>query len=258
MISSINWPFSKRRWRLFLLFGLMTLVGCGRSLDPKVTEKTLKEELVKQGVGTLKQVSCPSDLKAGQKFDCLGIFESGIGFKIPVEQKGENDKLLWEIPSIKGMLNMNQVMNAIQSELKLGEGAIDCGTNATYRMATLGSTFECSLALSSSIADGKAGAKDEPDTKMATSKDSKLPTPKEPNKPAKEPDKIEIAIASSGDVTWQRLVAGVAAAGSPVNPKQSETQSEKPAADKAKDETKPKSDKGKTPVAAEEAVPYDS
>ncbi len=255
MIFSINWSFSRHRWRLFLLFGLVTLVGCGRSLDPKVTEKTLKEELVKQGVGSLKQVSCPGDLKAGQKFDCLGIFESGIGFKIPVEQKGENDKLLWEIPSIKGMLNMNQVMNAIQSELKLGEGAIDCGTNSTYRMATLGSTFECSLALSSSASEGKAAAKDEPDSKLATSTDGKLPTPKEPNKPAKEPDKIEIAIASSGDVTWQRLVAGVAPAGSPVKPKMPETPTETPDA-KAKESPKPKSSSGA--AAAEADVPYDS
>jgi hypothetical protein len=256
MTFSINWLFSKHRWRMFLLFGLMTLVGCGRSLDPKVTEKTLKEELVKQGVGSLKQVSCPGDLKAGQKFDCLGIFESGIGFKIPVEQKGDNDKLLWEIPSIKGMLNMNQVMNAIRSELKLSEGAIDCGTNSTYRMATLGSTFECVLTVSSSVSEGKAGAKDEPDAQIAKSTDSKLPTPKEPSKPAKEPDKVEITIASSGDVTWQRLVAGAAATGSLVKPKTPEVPTETPDA-KAKESPKSKSANGTAP-AAEADVPYDS
>lgn len=239
MISSISWLFSKSHWRLLLLFGLMTpLVGCDRSLDPKITEKTLKEDLVKQGVGSLKDVSCPSDLKAGQKFECLGIFESGIGFRIPVEQKGENDKLLWEIPSIKGMLNMNQVMQAIQGELKVSEGAIDCGTNSTYRMATLGSTFDCALALSS---PGQL--------------DGKLPPPKV-SKTVKEPDKIQISIASSGDVTWQRMV--VAAADATTKSEKTSKMPELETTDKAKASPKPKPENSKAPAAVVEDVPYDS
>ena len=89
--------------------------------------------------------------------------------------------------------------------------------------------------------------------------DSQLPTPKEPSKATKEPDKIEIAIASSGDVTWQRLIADLAASGPTAkpnsSPKISDAQSEMPTADKAK-ESKPKSNNSKAPVVEE--IPYDS
>ena len=266
-MASLNSKFcfiQSRSWiGSLLLLGFVGLTGCGRSLDPKVTEKALKDELVKQGVGSLKEVSCPSGMAPGQKFDCTGIFESGIGFRIPVEQKGEGDTLVWEIPSIKGMLNMNQVLKTMQGELKLGDGTIDCGTALTYRMVTLGSTFECVLPLSSPVSEGKAGVKGDRDAQMAKSidgqLDSKLPTPKEPSKATKDPDKIEIAIASSGDVTWQRLIAGIGAAGPTVklnsSPTMPEAQSETPTAGKAKD-PKPKSSNSKTP--AVEEVPYDS
>jgi hypothetical protein len=274
-MASLNFKFRSirsRRW-VGLLLVLMGLVGCGGSVDPKATEKALKEELAKQGVGSLKEVSCPSGMKTGQKFDCTGIFESGIGFRIPVEQKGEGDKLVWEIPSIKGMLNMNQVMKTMQGELKLGDGAIDCGTASTYRMVSLGSTFECVLPLSSPVSEGKAGGKSSKDAQLAKSTDEqldgkldgKLPDPKESNKATTEPDKIEIAIGASGDVTWQRLIAGIAA-GTPVKPKTPEADkpatdkpaTDKPAADKANESSKPKSDNGKTSAAAEADVPYDS
>ena len=247
-----------------LLLGFVGLTGCGRSVDPKATEKTLKEELAKQGVSSLKEVSCPSGIAPGQKFDCTGIFESGIGFRIPVEQKNEGNPLVWEIPSIKGMLNMNQVMKAMQGELKLGDGAIDCGTASTYRMVTLGSTFECTLVstanLGSEDKDLKAAQSIEVQSieaqsmEQATQKpDSAGPNPKKPAK--KEPDKIEIAIASSGDVTWQRLIAGTAAVGPTIKPKIPEVQSETPTAGKAKD-LKPKSGNSEAP--AVEEVPYDS
>ncbi len=288
--------FPVRSWSCWLaVLSLMALVGCSRSLDVKTTEKTLKEELAKQGVGSLKQVSCPEGLKAGQKFNCIGIFESGIGFNIPVEQKGETDKLVWEVPTIKGMLNMNQVMKTIQDELKLGAGAIDCGTNSTYRMATLGSTFECVIKSSlTAAADPKAGkedkeGKDSKDPKAETpeAQAGKLPPVQPKTKLPPEPDKIEIAIAGSGDVTWQRMVAaapgkagqlsgadakgdaktdGKAAAqsgqtagepGATAKPKTPDGQPESAAAGKAKEDAKSKSGNGK-PAADDEEVPYDS
>jgi hypothetical protein len=202
MFLPINRLFSKLNWRLFLFSNLLLLVGCGPLLDLKVTEKALKEELLKQGVGSLKEVSCPQEMKPGQKFECIGIFESGIGFRIPVEHKREGDKLTWEIPTIKGMLNMNQVMKAIQSELKVGADSLDCGTTSTYRMATLGSSFECTVVVQSLEAKAKS------DVDLDAKPDMKLgDLPKGIAKSVKEPDKIEISIASSGDVTWQRLVA---------------------------------------------------
>lgn len=199
MILSIVQRSSMRTWGLFLL--VLSLVGCDRSLNLKTTETKLKEELIKQGVGSLKQVSCPEVLPIGKMFTCTGIFESGIGFTIPVEHQEDGDKLKAEIPSIKGMLNMDQVLKAIREELKLDEGAtIDCAVSSPYRMVTLGSTFECTLM-------AKAGSSPMPDKfktvdKSMDGKDNKLPIPV-----VNEPDKIEIAIASSGDVTWQRMVA---------------------------------------------------
>ena len=296
-MASLNSKFRSirsRRW-VGLLLVLMGLAGCGGSVDPKATEKALKEELAKQGVGSLKEVSCPSGMKAGQKFDCTGIFESGIGFRIPVEQKIEGNSLVWEIPSIKGMLNMNQVMKTMQSELKLGDGAIDCGTASTYRMVTLGSTFECTF-----VATTKPGS-DEKETKEAkaieaksTDQASELPAVKnadqaaknpdsnglDPKKSAKkEPDKIEIAIASSGDVTWQRLVAAAPGKAGLLGglPNKSDKNATPPIADvlnpeaqadgKTEDKTKddgpnsPSSSKpasSKPKVSAEDAADYDS
>ena len=274
-MASLNSKFRSIRSRgwigFLLLLGFMGLAGCGRSVDSEATEKALKDELSKQGVASLKEVSCPSGVAAGQKFDCTGIFESGIGFRIPVEQKGEGDKLVWEIPSIKGMLNMNQVMKTMQGELKLGDGAIDCGTASTYRMVTLGSTFECTFV---STANPGSDGKDSKEAKTTGAKsvdqsgelpavknadeatknpDSTGPNPKKPAK--KEPDKIAIAIAPSGDVTWQRLIAGTAAVGPTVKPKKPEVQSEMPTAEKAK---APKTKSGNIEAPAVGEVPYDS
>jgi hypothetical protein len=252
--------FPVRNWSCWLaVLSLMALMGCSRSLDVKITEKTLKEELAKQGVGALKQVSCPEDMKVGQNFTCIGIFESGIGFKIPVKHKGENDKLVWEVPTIKGMLNMNQVLNTIQTELKLDKGAIDCGTSSTYRMATLGSSFECVITASiptDKPSEGKA-AKGNPDDGKAPKSEAKSETPsdklppvKDAVKPMKEPDKIEIAIAASGDVTWQRMIAG--------DPKKAGQIAGAKAEGKSKEDSKAKSGAGKSTTADEEEVPYDS
>jgi len=199
MIVSIVQRSSMQMWGLFLL--VLSLVGCDRSLDLKATETKLKEELTKQGVGSLKQVNCPEVLPIGKAFTCTGIFESGIGFAIPVEHQEDGDKLKAEIPSIKGMLNMDQVLKAIREELKMGEGAtIDCAVSSPYRMVTLGSTFECTLMAKTEALPTLDKLKTV--DKIVDGKDNKLPMPA-----VKEPDKIEIAIASSGDVTWQRMVA---------------------------------------------------
>ena len=196
-----------RTWGLILV-GL-SLVGCDRSLDLKATETTLKEDLIKQGVASLKQVSCPELLPTGKSFDCTGIFESGVGFTIPVQHQEVGDKLKAEIPSIKGMLNMDHVIKSIREELKMGEGAtIDCAVSLPYRMVTLGSTFECSLLAKDTLLPPTDLSEFSEKSKDEKPKDEKSKALQEKSLSAvKEPDKIEIAIASSGDITWQRLVA---------------------------------------------------
>ena len=250
MISSIVQRGSMRTCRLFLL--ALSLVGCDRSLDLKTTETKLKEELIKQGVGSLKQVSCPDVLPLGKAFTCTGIFESGIGFAIPVQHQEDGDKLKAEISSIKGMLNMDQVLKTIRDELKLGEGeTIDCSMSSPYRMVTLGSTFECTLATTtegSPVPDKLKGL-----DKGVDGKENKLPLPA-----VKEPDKIEIAIVSSGDVTWQRMVA---MAPESTKPGDSVKSNEKPAVEapeKRSNSVPIAPEKKITPPADSGDVPYDS
>ena len=250
MISSIVQRGSMGTCGLFLL--ALSLVGCDRSLDLKTTETKLKEELIKQGVGSLKQVSCPDVLPSGKAFTCTGIFESGIGFAIPVQHQEDGDKLKAEIPSIKGMLNMDQVLKTIREELKMGEGeTIDCAVSLPYRMVTLGSTFECTLVTTtegSPVPDKLKGL-----DKGGEGKENKLPVPA-----VKEPDKIEIAIASSGDVTWQRMVA--AAPGS-TKLGDSVKSNEKPAVEapeKRSNSAPIAPEKKTTPPADSGDVPYDS
>jgi hypothetical protein len=183
-------------------------------------------------------------------------------------------------------------MKTIQDELKLGTNAIDCGTSSTYRMATLGSSFEC--VITASLPEGKL-----PDDKAAKAKpeEGKEPKPEEPSeklppvkgtvKSVKEPDKIEIAIAASGDVTWQRMIAGdpkkagqIAGAIDPkgadkdpkgadkadksdkaseaAKPTDKAEPSEGKAEGKSQEDPKAKSGAGKATSADEEEVPYDS
>ena len=249
MISFIVQRGSMRTWGLFLL--VLSLVGCDRSLDLKATESKLKEELIKQGVGSLKQVSCPDVLPVGKAFTCTGIFESGIGFAIPVQHQEDGDKLKAEIPSIKGMLNMDQVLKTIREELKMDEGAtIDCAVSSPYRMVTLGSTFECTLMATTE--DSPAPDKLKGLDKGMDSKQNKLPMPA-----VKEPDKIEIAIASSGDITWQRLVAapGSTKLGDPVK---STDKSAVEAPEKLSNSAPIAPEKKTTPPADSGDVPYDS
>ena len=266
MIFPIVKLFSRRRLKIFLLsVGLFGLVGCNRSLDLKATETKLKEDLTKQGVASLKQVSCPETLPVGKEFACTGIFDSGIGFTIPIQHQEEGDKLKAEIPSIKGMLNMDQVLKTIREELKMGAGAsVDCAMSSPYRMVTLGSTFECTFAI-----DDKSKDEESKDEKSKNSKEVMSPESKGNKLPApavKEPDKIEIAIASSGDVTWQRLVAAAPGSIKPgATTKSGDKPGEKPG-DKTPTEGTEKSTT--TPIAPEKKtsrppadsgdVPYDS
>ncbi len=250
MISSIVQRGFMRTCGLLLL--ALSLIGCDRSLDLKTTETKLKEELIKQGVGSLKQVSCPEVLPSGKASTCTGIFESGIGFAIQVQHQEDGDKLKAEIPSIKGMLNMDQVLKTIREELKMGEGeSIDCAMSLPYRMVTLGSTFECTLVTvteGSPVPDKLKGL-----DKGGQGKENKLPMPM-----VKEPDKIEIAIASSGDVTWQRMV--VVAPGS-TKLGDSIKSNEKPAieAPEKRSNSAPIAPEKKiTPPADSGDVPYDS
>ena len=59
-MASLNSKFcfiQSRSWiGSLLLLGFVGLTGCGRSLDPKVTEKALKDELAKRVFEKSKEV----------------------------------------------------------------------------------------------------------------------------------------------------------------------------------------------------------
>lgn len=273
MISFNIQHCDRRSWKA-LPFGfiLLGLVGCERSLDLKITETKLKEDLTKQGVASLKQVTCPEALPVGKSFTCTGFFESGIGFSIPVQHQEEGDKLNAEIPSIKGMLNMDHLMKTIREELKMGDGEIDCSMSSTYRMVTLGNAFECSLVAKTALSTPiPAETPEKTKADKLQSDLGKLPLPA-----VKEPEKIEIAIAASGDVTWQRLVpAGPNAKlglpgdsksnlnAAPSDPNSSSTDPKStpqstPSDPKSTDHSNPKASPTKPASTPDEDVPYDS
>jgi hypothetical protein len=166
------------------LVGLTIILigGCTPSSNKAIESLQAKilEDVVSQGGSSLKSVVCPPDQQKAANFICTGILESGKGFDIAVKsQEGQN--YAWEIVSINGLLNMSQIQTAIQSGLatEISAAKIDCGTTTTYKATKPGEQFECKVA----------------GTKPAVSD----------KKAANISGKVVVTIASSGDISWQRI-----------------------------------------------------
>jgi hypothetical protein len=195
---------------------LSMLTSCGNSAAYLETLQTqIQADIVKQGGNSLKSVVClPPN---GEKpLECTGTLESGSGFDIPVEQK-EDKSYSWNIPSVKGLLNMLQIQTAIKAGLQseVGEVSLDCGGDQTYRSAKPGESFECQLKKdqSSTTATAKTPPTDAKDPKDA--KDSK--DAKDAGKTPAQPEKVVVTIMPSGDISWQRTL--------PLNAKLGDTKS---------------------------------
>jgi hypothetical protein len=200
------------------LLGLTVILigGCTPSSNKAIESLQAKilEDVVSQGGSSLKSVVCPSDQQKAASFTCTGILESGRGFDIAVKsQEGQN--YAWEIVSISGLLNMSQIQAAIQSGLatEISAVKIDCGTTTTYKATKPGEQFECQVAGTKPAASDKASDKKADDARPTEAKptdakptDAKSADAKSTEtKSTKISGKVVVTIASSGDISWQRL-----------------------------------------------------
>lgn len=193
------------------LVGLAAIVLTGCSQSSKAIESLqakILEEVVQQGGSSLKSVVCPQDKPNEPSFTCTGILESGSGFDIPVKAN-EDKSYAWEIVSIKGLLNMTQLQAAMRSGLmaEFGEPTIDCGTTTTYKAAKPGEQFECKVAGTKLPEVAKKGDASKPETPSPQATPDQTAKPAAANsKPEKTTGKIMVTIASSGDISWQRVL----------------------------------------------------
>ncbi len=239
---------------------LILISGCSPSSNKAIESLQTKilEDVVSKGGNSLKSVICPAEAPKAETLTCTGILESGNGFDIPVKSEGENQA--WEIVSIKGLLNMAQLQSAIQSGLttELGTATIDCGTSTPYKVAKPGEQFECQVTGTKPAATKDPKATDTKDAKDPKATEVKTTDPKDAKAQAAKPEKVVVTIASSGDISWQRVLpegkenaanSKDSSAGA-IGPKTASSTSTKTAAD-----TKPADGKSTDPKATSSDAP---
>ncbi|MGI0491492.1 DUF4333 domain-containing protein [Alkalinema pantanalense CENA528] len=196
------------------LLGILAgcLTGCNPPLDMAQVEKNIQQKLVQQGAGSVKMVVCPENLqsKEGQTFTCTAIFESGNGADMEVRQTDREGQVSWEIPSVKGLVNLAQVHQVIQAGLQgdLGEVTVDCGAMTPYRTVNPGDQFECEVtrrSQSPTPISADQSSKTNPAAQPTDKLSDKLKAPQ-----IKEPEKVAVTISPSGDINWQRLISTMA------------------------------------------------
>ncbi len=192
------------RFSVLLLFCMM-LTSCGKTLDTAKIEDSIRDSVIKQGGTSLKSVICPTDVKpmAGQTFECTGVLDSGTGVAIAVIQQDAQGNVQWEVPSVKGLLNMSKLQTTFQEGLQKKEGqvSVDCGSNS-FRPAKPGEVFDCKVLKRTNKPDAKAI---------------------QPGLPS-QPDIIQVKVDLSGDVSWQPIIQ---VAQSPVGASSPKTASDK-------------------------------
>ncbi|NDJ16510.1 DUF4333 domain-containing protein [Myxacorys almedinensis] len=208
------------RWATPILLGSMwvsvTVAGCGRTLDAANLEATIEEGIAKQGGSSLKSVICPTNVTPaeGHRFECIGVLESGSGFAIPVTQQDDRGSVLWDLPSVRGLLNLAKLQAEIERGLQkeVSQASVNCGSNP-YRAVKPGETFECQIikrdATSASSSKVKNRDSQKGDLRNADLKlESAEKTTSSPSSStvAKPSEKIQITVQSSGDVDWQRII----------------------------------------------------
>jgi hypothetical protein len=195
-------------WSLVGL-SIVGLTGCAQSSKAIESLQTkILEDVVRQGGSSLKSVVCPSDKAQEASFDCLGVLESGSGFDIPVKLQDDQSHS-WSIVSIKGLLNMSQLQAAIQSGLgaEIGDPQIDCGTTTAYKAAKPGEQFECKVEGIKLAAAPKPSDSAKPSDVPAAKADNASTRPAaDKTKSEKTVGKVMVTIASSGDISWQRIL----------------------------------------------------
>jgi hypothetical protein len=179
------------------------LSSCGKTIDTAKIEKLIQDGLVQAGGGAVKSVVCPRDVQqqASKGFICTGILDGGNGFDIDVQQKDGSGNVDWKVASIKGLLHMPQVQDAILAglEKEVGKVELDCPAKTAYYVFKPGDTLECG------IKGAIAQAKPEEKKEERRENDKTTPNAVKPDAKSKEADKVLITMLPSGELNWQRL-----------------------------------------------------
>lgn len=192
----MSWCVQKR---LLMVMGAIGLSACG--LNHNQIAERIQADIVTNGGTSLKAVTCPKGVKpeAGKTFECVGEMDNGYTFTIPVQQQDGKGNVTWDVPHAKGLINVPKLQALMQETLTAEVGtnpSINCG--GIYKPVTPGEGFECQLAYKV--------------TKQPTGKSTKGKSAK-PGKPIEvtQTEKITITTDDKGNVSWQRVLPGLAA-----------------------------------------------
>lgn len=185
--------------KVVLAFGLLLLTACSKTLDDDRIAQSIQQDVIKQGGVSLKNVTCPKNVKleAGQAFECIGETDTGYTFTIPVKQQDDQSNVLWDVPNAKGLLNLAKfetiVQESVQSEIG-SRPVIHCG--GTYKAVKPGQTFECAVEVKPALKP------------QASDKKAQAGTLKTVPVKSSKPDTILVTIDPESNVNWQRVVPG--------------------------------------------------
>jgi Domain of unknown function (DUF4333) len=241
-----------------VLLSAIALTSCGKTLDHVKIETQIKEAITKEGGSSLKSVICPMDIKpeAGRVFECIGVLDSKAGFAIAVKQQDDQGNVVWDVQSVKGLLNMAKLQDEFAQGLKkeIGEARVDC-SSSIYRAAKPGETFECKLLKREDKSPVKVIGKVS-DQKSEQKSDATKPTkPSTDQSKPKEEDFIQVTIQPSGDINWQRIIKVPATQLAAADPKEIAKKDPKSKDSKASKENEP-AQKGDAPAAAKSAEDF--
>lgn len=209
--------FSVSHRFLFVSIAMMLLLGCGRSLDREKIAASIHAGIIQQGGSAVKSVICPENIKpeVGNRFECVGVLNSGSGFAIAVDQQDEQGNIVWEVSSVKGLLNIVKLQSEVEEALKreMGQVNVDCGLSL-FRSVKPGEMFECQLqqkAAKSQLEEESSQSeqsRSQPQSTQATQLKTAGTTQAESSKSSdlKPTDIVQVTIQPSGDVNWQRII----------------------------------------------------
>ena len=197
-------PFAIGVKNVFVLLSacVLGLVGCTKPLDHLKIENSIRDSVIQQGGVSLKTVSCPNDVQptANQPFTCLGTLDTGGTFAINVQQKDNQGTVQWDIPSVRGLVNLAKLETLLQetltSEIRTAL-RVECGDS--YRAVRPGETFDCNVQSAAKPLATKS-------TKGTIAKAVAAPTPKAGATKSAIPKKIVVTMDAEGTINWQEVL----------------------------------------------------
>ncbi|WP_206754355.1 DUF4333 domain-containing protein [Leptolyngbya sp. FACHB-321] len=198
-------PFAIGVKNVFVLLSacVLGLVGCTKPLDHLQIENNIRDSVIQQGGVSLKTVSCPNDVQpaANQAFTCLGTLDTGGTFAIKVQQKDSQGTVQWDIPSVRGLVNVAKLETLLQetltSEIRTAL-RVECGDS--YRAVRPGETFDCNV---QSAAKPLAATSTE--GTISKLSNAALTPAARATKPI-TPERITVTMDAEGNVNWQEIL----------------------------------------------------